>query len=175
MSVAEARQQLQAAVIEERKQKADAALEQIQALSAEGAAIREELEPLKVQIKTARDYRLGRVFAELCQARDQIARLEQPLDPLSFPTAADERKRGRDLAFWREKQQQWLEEDAKCKRGEAVWTRARQLQNRLDYLTSSINNLENVAAGLQPGEVRGGIFKVGEDLIGNGPFVRPQN
>jgi hypothetical protein len=175
MSVAEAQQQLRTALAEEARAKSAAAIEQIKALSAEGAVITAELTPLKAQIKTARDYRLGRVFAELCQARDQIARLEQPLDPLSFPTAADERKRGRDLAFWREKQQQWLEEDAKCKRGEAAWVRARQLQNRLDYITSSINNLENVAQGLQPGEVRGGVFRVGEDFIGNGPFVRPQN
>jgi hypothetical protein len=123
----------------------------------------------------ARDYRLGRVFAELLRARDQIAQLEQPLDPLTFPSAKDETDRVKQLAEWREVQRQWLAEDRKCKEQEAAWVRAKTLQQRLDYLTHSIHNLENVAQGLQPGEVRGGLFRVGEDFLGSGPLVRPQN
>jgi chromosome segregation ATPase len=170
----EAQQQLRTAIAEEQRAKSQAALEQIKILTAQGAALRAELEPLVAQIKQAQDERL-RLHAELMRARTQVNHYSAPLDPLTFPSAEDEAERLRQLDLWQAEQARLLAAHRAAMEREAVRPRAIRLANQLNALQYSISNLSAVAEGRTPGSIEGGLFTVEDFLSSAQPLVRPQN
>jgi hypothetical protein len=162
--VTELKQKLATAEADEARQKREAAVEQVRRLAAEGRALRAELEPLAEQIRTAQNARL-RCHGELARAREQIAVLNQPLDPLMFPSALDEHNRVEQLAAWKTRQQELLEVHADCVRRETVRPRAVQLQRRLETITFQIQNLSALAEGRKIGEVTGSVSQGVENFL----------
>lgn len=173
-TVVQAEQQLAAARAAEAIQKRENAKQQIERLSAEGAALIKQLRPMAQQVREAQNERL-KLHGLLVQAREQIEIYNTPLDPLTFPSAQDERERVRQLAAWRERQRELLAQHAAASEREAIRAQAVQIQRRLENITFEMNTLAVIAEGLKPGEFEGGLFRVGEDFIGHGPFVRPQS
>jgi chromosome segregation ATPase len=160
----ELRQQLQAAEAAEVRARAEQAKEQVRRLAAEGAALRAELEPLAAQIREAQNARL-RCHGELARAREQIAALSQPLDPLGFPSEADEHQRQEALTAWRQRQQELLATHEDCIRRETVRPRAVQLQRRLETITFEIQNQTALAEGRKIGEVTGSVSQGVENFL----------
>jgi hypothetical protein len=169
----ELRQQLARAVDEEARQKRAEAAKRIEALSAEGAALTAELEPLAAQINAAQNERL-RLHGELLQARNQVNIYSAPLDPLTFPSEKDEHDRLEQLAAWKKRQQELLELHSDCVRKESVRPSAVALQRRLSQLTFEIQNLSAVAEGRRPGQIEGSVSMGVEDFLGSSQVGPPR-
>jgi len=165
-AVAQAETALAAARAEAEKQKRDDAKREILSLSAEGAALKAELEPLAAQVTTAQNDRL-RITGQLAQARNQINTYAAPLDPLTFPSEQDERERRRKLAAWQAKQRELLAQLEDARLRESVRPQAVALQRRLETLRFAIQNQSAIAEGRRPGQIEGGITTVGEDFLGH--------
>jgi len=79
------------------------------------------------------------------------------------------------LDLWRKEQKQLLARHAAAVARESVRHEAVKLQDCLTRITFEMNNQTAIAEGRFPGQVaEGGLFRVGEDLFGTGPLVRPQ-
>jgi len=91
LAVAEAERALATARAEAQRQERLDARDRVIELAAEGARLTTELEPFRLQIKTALAERL-RLHGELVRARNMIGLYGAELDPLSFPTENDERE-----------------------------------------------------------------------------------
>lgn len=170
IGVIEAERQLAAARAEEAKQKREQAREEIKRLAAEGAKLKAELEPLVAQIKSAQAERL-RLHGELVRARDAILRYSVPLDPLTFPSAADERERLRQLAAWKARQKELLALHEDAVRRESVRMHAIRLLNTLRQIQYQLENQASLAEGRRPGQVSGGVYIGVEDFIGSMPIT----
>jgi chromosome segregation ATPase len=172
-AIAQAEQQLRAAHAEEAQRRRDGAKQEIVKSRQEGATLLRQLRPMARQIQEAQNERL-RLGALLTHARDQIAAYSQPLDPLDFPTDEQIAEHAQQLEAWRSEQQQLLARHAAAKGRESIRPAAVALQSRLENLRFRIQNLSSIAEGRAPGQMPdGGLFRVGENFLGSGPFVRP--
>ena len=165
-TVIRAQNKLRVALSEEAQQRRENAREEIKRLSAEGAALRAELEPMAAQVRRAQNDRL-RLHGELVHARAEIARYAAPLDPHEFPTAKDEAVRAKQLRWWRAEQKRLLAAHEDARQRESVRIEAIRLQNRVNQIHSQLNNLTVVAEGRELGRAEGGIFTTGEDFLGH--------
>ena len=166
-TVKQAEQDLATARADEQKQKRDDATRELKRLTAEGAKLQTELQGLAAQINEAQHTRL-RLHGLLVQARQQIEAYSEPLDPLTFPTDADEAYRIEQLGLWREKQRDLLSKHRAAVERESVRPYAISVKNRLERIQYEIVNLTTVARGGRPGDlVEKGINYVREDFIGN--------
>jgi hypothetical protein len=179
-----ARMALAVAVKQAEQARRDGATRKIEELRREGAELTASLKPMKAQVKEAQNERL-KLSRQLAVARDQIEAYSTPLDPMTFPNVpnvgvtfpSDDEiaERAAQLELWRKEQKRLLAaHKAACER-ENLRHKAVVLQNRLDHITFELSNQLAIAEGRFPGQVaEGGVFRVGEDLIGTGPFVRPR-
>src|ERR1700686_4984953 len=172
--VAELRQQLKEAEVEEARHKATQAKEQIARLGAEGAKLQTELLALASQINAAQKERLA-LNGHLINARNQIRAYETPLDPLTFPSDADEHNRVEQLALWKQRQRELLAKHEDCVRRESVRPQAVALQKRLEQLQFEIQNLTTIAEGRKPGQIEGGVYQGMEDFLGASQVGPPRN
>ena len=170
LSVIEAEAALTAARAAEAKQKRARAIQEIKRLTAEGVKLKAEVELLAAQIKGAQADRL-RLHPELMQARNQIATYSAPLDPLTFPSAADERERLRQLSSWKARQKELLAQHEDAVLRESVRMQAIQLLNTLRRIQYEIQNQTAIAEGRKPGQVSGGVYMGVEDFIGSMPIT----
>ena len=174
-TVAQAETALAVARVEEQKQKREDARREIQRLTAEGAKLKAELEPLVTQVKQAQNERLH-LHGQLLQARSQIASYSAPLDPLTFPSAKDEAERRKQLAAWQEQQKELLKQHRTVVERESVRPYAVKVQQTLVRLQYEIANLTAIAEGRRPGQLaEGGLFTVGEDFLGNSQCGPPRH
>ena len=174
VSVTQAEAQLKVALASEAKQKRENAKAEIQRLSAEGATLQAELFALAAQIKQAQADRL-QLHGALVNARTQLIAYSQPLDPLTFPSAKDERERVRQLAAWQQRQRELLaQHTAACER-ESVRGHAVQLKRKLEHLQYEIQNQTALAEGRKPGQLaEGGVFTGVEDFLSGSQYGPPR-
>jgi len=167
ITVAEAERQLAAARAEAAKLERENALQELAVQGQEGAALVEELTPLATKINTLQNKRLE-LYGLLLQARNQIAVFSQPLDPLTFPSTKQIAKHDEQLRSWKQRQKELQRESMKV--SEEEWSarqRALLLVAKLTHLKFVTSNLSAIASGLRPGQIEGGLFLVGEDLLGH--------
>lgn len=164
MTTTELRQQLAIAEAADAAQKRAAAAAQVKQLTAEGARVTAELEPLIEQIRAAQNDRL-RINGLLLQARNQISAFAAPLDPLTFPSENQEKERLRQLAAWKAQQLALLKKHEDCVRRENVRPQAVALQRRLQTLEFQIKNLSVLAEGGKIGEVTGAVSQGVENFL----------
>jgi hypothetical protein len=173
-TVEQARIALAAAVKQAEQARREDAKRYIEVLRREGAEITALLDPMKAQVKEAQNERL-KLSRQLAVARDNVEAYSTPLDPMTFPSDAAIAEHVRQLDLWRQEQKQLLARHQAASERENVRHNAVKLQNRLTHITIEMNNQTAIAEGRFPGQVaEGGLFRVGEDLIGTGPFVRPR-
>jgi hypothetical protein len=160
-------QQLVSARAEERKAKRQAAKEQIKQLRREGAALLKMFRPMVPKIRAAEQERL-KLNGLLSQAKNRIEFYSAPLDPAQLPTNEKLAAHAAQLTAWKAKQQKLLAQYADAVKRESIRAEAVAIQNRLQYLWYSLQNLGATAEGRRPGELsEGGAFKGMEDFLGH--------
>jgi hypothetical protein len=166
MNVAQAEEALVTARAEAARQKRAEAVAEVKRLSAQGSAMRLELEQIIPTVMQAERDRLA-LHGQLHNAMRQISHYSAPLDPLKFPSKKDHAEHAHQLALWQARQKELLVQHADAVRRESGRLRGIELQSELVRLSHSIANWTAIAEGRMPGEIVGGVYTVGEDFLGH--------